>query len=276
VTSPPDRTGPLHGLLVADFSRVLAGPYATMLLADLGADVVKVESPDGDDTRGWVPPTREGVGTYYLSINRNKQSIALDLKDAEDVVLARELARRAEVFIQNFKPGGLMRYGLDYDTVSRDNPAIIYCSISGFGVGRRCSPARLRPAGAGHVRADEPDRLARRPGVPGRAALATHDYVKLFEMGAHNARSGRRHRVRPTEDDVPRAALGRDLRLCHVVDALLVQARQRAGLGAGRRGDADGPGPVDDHAELEELGHVGGERDIGDRERPRVDRPGRR
>ena len=107
--------GPLAGLLVADFSRVLAGPYATMLLADLGADVVKVESPDGDETRTWTPPDRDGVSTYYLGINRGKRSIALDLRDEADLALARELARRADVMIQNFKPGGLAKYGLDCD-----------------------------------------------------------------------------------------------------------------------------------------------------------------
>ncbi len=126
--------GPLAGLLVADFSRVLAGPYCTMLLADLGADVIKVESPGGDDTRAWMPPVAEdGVSTYYLSINRNKRSVALDLKDDGDRALARELARRADVFVQNFKPGGLTRFGLDYDSVSAVNPSVIYSSISGFG-----------------------------------------------------------------------------------------------------------------------------------------------
>ena len=127
------RPGPLAGLLVADFSRVLAGPYCTMLLADLGADVIKVESPAGDDTRGWVPPTRDGVATYYLAINRNKRSVALDLKDPGDRAAAAELARRADIMVQNFKPGGLVRYGLDYDAVRAANPAIIYASITGFG-----------------------------------------------------------------------------------------------------------------------------------------------
>jgi crotonobetainyl-CoA:carnitine CoA-transferase CaiB-like acyl-CoA transferase len=128
------RTGPLSGLLVADFSRVLAGPYCTMLLADLGADVIKVESPDGDDTRRWMPPvTSEGVSTYFLAINRNKRSVALDLRDEADLAAARELARRADVFVQNFKPGGLVKYGLDYDCVRGTNPAVIYASISGFG-----------------------------------------------------------------------------------------------------------------------------------------------
>jgi crotonobetainyl-CoA:carnitine CoA-transferase CaiB-like acyl-CoA transferase len=130
-------TGPLSGLLVADFSRVLAGPYATMLLADLGADVVKVESPAGDDTRAWTPPVRDGVSTYYLAVNRNKRSVALDLKDDDDVVLARELAARADVMIENFKPGGLTRFGLDYDAVAAANPGVVYASISGFGTTER-------------------------------------------------------------------------------------------------------------------------------------------
>lgn len=129
--------GPLAGLLVADFSRILAGPYATMLLADMGAEVVKVEGPGGDDTRTWQPPVRDGISTYYLGVNRNKRSVALDLEDPGDLALARELARRADVFIENFKPGGLARFGLDYDAVSAANPAVVYASISGFGSGPR-------------------------------------------------------------------------------------------------------------------------------------------
>ncbi|MGY1843629.1 CaiB/BaiF CoA transferase family protein [Modestobacter sp. SYSU DS0875] len=131
--SAAPRPGPLSGLLVADFSRILAGPYATMLLADLGAEVVKVEGPNGDDTRTWQPPVREGVSTYYLGVNRNKRSIALDLKDPADVAVARELARRADVVVENFKTGGLARFGLDYATVSATNPAVVYASITGFG-----------------------------------------------------------------------------------------------------------------------------------------------
>jgi crotonobetainyl-CoA:carnitine CoA-transferase CaiB-like acyl-CoA transferase len=127
--------GPLSGLLVADFSRILAGPYSTMLLADLGAEVVKVEGPGGDDTRTWQPPVRDGVSTYYLGVNRNKRSLALDLKDPADVALARELARRADVLVENFKPGGLGRFGLDYDSVAAVNPGVVYASISGFGSG---------------------------------------------------------------------------------------------------------------------------------------------
>ena len=126
-------TGPLTGLLVADFSRILAGPYATMLLADLGAEVVKVESPAGDDTRTWSPPVRDGRATYYLGVNRNKRSVAFDLKDDEDLKLAQELAGRADVLLENFRPGGLDRFGLGYDDVAARNPRIIYASISGFG-----------------------------------------------------------------------------------------------------------------------------------------------
>jgi crotonobetainyl-CoA:carnitine CoA-transferase CaiB-like acyl-CoA transferase len=134
------RAGPLDGILVADFSRVLAGPYATMLLADMGAEVVKVESPDGDETRTWTPPARDDVSTYYLGINRGKRSVALDLRDEGDAALARELAHRADVVIQNFKPGGLVKYGLDAASVRAANPRSVYASISGFG-----------PTGGAHV-----------------------------------------------------------------------------------------------------------------------------
>lgn len=131
----PRTTGPLAGVVVADFSRILAGPYATMLLADLGATVIKVEGPPlGDDTRTWTPPVSEdGTATYYLSINRNKRSIVLDLRDDADLALAHRLAARADVMIENFKPGGLARFGLDHTAVAAANPGIVYCSISGFG-----------------------------------------------------------------------------------------------------------------------------------------------
>ena len=125
--------GPLSGLLVADFSRVLAGPYATMLLADLGAEVIKVESPRGDDTRGWQPPTSDGMATYYLGVNRNKRSVVLDFANPEDAALARELARRADILVENFRPGSLARWALDYESVRSTNPGLIYASISGFG-----------------------------------------------------------------------------------------------------------------------------------------------
>jgi crotonobetainyl-CoA:carnitine CoA-transferase CaiB-like acyl-CoA transferase len=125
--------GPLHGLVVADFSRVLAGPYCTMLLADLGADVIKVESAAGDDTRHWVPPIRDDTGTYYLAINRNKRSIVLDLGDPDDLQVAHALSARADITISNFRPGGLRKFALDYESVRARNARSIYCSISGFG-----------------------------------------------------------------------------------------------------------------------------------------------
>ncbi|KIH99502.1 carnitine dehydratase [Streptomonospora alba] len=135
----PTGGGPLSGLLVADFSRILAGPYATMLLADLGAEVVKVEGPGGDDSRTWSPPTRGDQATYFLSVNRNKRSLSLDLSDPEDLEAARELTRRADVVIENFKPGGLKRFGLDYETVREANAGVVYASISGFGSGEGAS-----------------------------------------------------------------------------------------------------------------------------------------
>ena len=125
--------GPLDGLIVADLSRVLAGPYCSMLLADLGATVVKVESAAGDDTRTWMPPQRDGVSTYYLSINRNKRSVVLDFKNPDDVALVHELFRRADIVLENFKPGGLTPFHLDYETARDINPKLIYLSISGFG-----------------------------------------------------------------------------------------------------------------------------------------------
>lgn len=124
---------PLEGLLVADYSRVLAGPYCSMLLADMGATVIKVEGPAGDDTRTWVPPTKDGVATYYMSINRNKKSIVLDYSKAEDRELAVELARRADIALENMKPGGMAKFGLDYESLAKVNPRLIYLSISGFG-----------------------------------------------------------------------------------------------------------------------------------------------
>ncbi len=129
--------GALDGLVVADFSRVLAGPYATMLLGDLGAEVVKVERPDaGDDTRHWGPPyAADGQATYFASVNRNKRSFALDLMTSDGLAQARALAARADIMVENFKPGTLDRMGLGYDEVSRGNPGLVLCSISGFGSG---------------------------------------------------------------------------------------------------------------------------------------------
>ena len=126
--------GPLTGLVVADFSRVLAGPYATMLLGDLGATVVKVERPEhGDDTRAWGPPYAHGQSTYFQAVNRNKHSVVLDLGDEADRELALRLCEQADVVIENFRPGTVERLGIGHDDVHRRNPAVVYCSITGFG-----------------------------------------------------------------------------------------------------------------------------------------------
>jgi len=127
--------GALAGIVVADFSRVLAGPYATMLLGDLGARVIKVERPGaGDDTRAWGPPwASDGQSTYFHSVNRNKESLALDLGLPEDLAIARNLALRADILIENFKPGTMHRYGLGYEELRSINPKLIWCSITGFG-----------------------------------------------------------------------------------------------------------------------------------------------
>lgn len=125
--------GPLDGLIVVDLSRVLAGPYSTMLLADMGATVIKVESPGGDDTRAWTPPEHEGTSTYYLSINRNKQSIVLDFRNPDDIAVVHDLFAEADIVVENFKVGGLTKFGLDYESAAAINPALIYLSISGYG-----------------------------------------------------------------------------------------------------------------------------------------------
>jgi crotonobetainyl-CoA:carnitine CoA-transferase CaiB-like acyl-CoA transferase len=124
----------LEGLLVADLSRVLAGPLVGMTLGDLGADVIKVESPGGDDTRTWKPPVdSSGAATYFHAANRNKRSLVLDFKDPGDLELARRLCERSDVVIGNFRPGTLERYGLGYEQVAAHNPGVVYCEISGFG-----------------------------------------------------------------------------------------------------------------------------------------------
>src|SRR4051794_19903544 len=135
------RMPPLDGLRVLDLSRVLAGPYCTMVLADLGADVVKIERPGaGDETRGWGPPYAGGESAYYLSVNRGKRSCAIDLSTDEGRRLALELCARADVVIENFKTGTAERLGLDRASVAERNPSVVYCSITGFG-------SRRTPAG---------------------------------------------------------------------------------------------------------------------------------
>ncbi|GAB3447020.1 CoA transferase [Streptomonospora sediminis] len=125
---------PLEGVRVADLSRVLAGPYATMLLADMGADVIKIEHPGrGDDTRAWGPPWAGGEAGYFLSVNRGKRSLAVDLKDPEGLAAVQDICAGADVVVQNFRPGVAERLGLGHADVGARNPAGVYCSISGFG-----------------------------------------------------------------------------------------------------------------------------------------------
>jgi len=133
---PEDRSLPLEGIRVVDFSRVLAGPLCTMILGDLGADVVKVERPgSGDDTRAWGPPFLADDAAYFLSLNRNKRSIAIDLQTDDGRGLARALALRADVVIENFRPGLMTRFGLDHDELAIDNPRLVSCSLTAFGEG---------------------------------------------------------------------------------------------------------------------------------------------
>ncbi|WP_026919522.1 CaiB/BaiF CoA transferase family protein [Gordonia shandongensis] len=126
--------GALDDLLIVDFGRVLAGPYATMLLADLGARVVKIERPGaGDDTRAWGPPYADGQATYFQAANRNKESVAIDLRDPQGLAAARDLVSRADVVVENFLPGVMDRLGLGYDALTEVNPGVVFCSITGFG-----------------------------------------------------------------------------------------------------------------------------------------------
>jgi crotonobetainyl-CoA:carnitine CoA-transferase CaiB-like acyl-CoA transferase len=129
----PPTSGPLRGVRVLDLSRVLAGPYCAMMLADLGADVIKVERPDGGDiTRAWGPPWTGGEATYYMAANRGKRSIAIDLRDPDGLAIARRLAGTCQVVIENFIPGGAERMGLGFEALRAGNPGLVYCSISGY------------------------------------------------------------------------------------------------------------------------------------------------
>jgi formyl-CoA transferase len=128
------NSGPLYGIRVLDLTRVLAGPYCTMFLGDLGAEVVKIEEPGvGDDTRGWGPPFAGGESAYFLCVNRNKKSVTVDLKSKQGVWLVRRLAERADVLIENFRPGTMERLGLSEKDLRPANPRLIYASLSGFG-----------------------------------------------------------------------------------------------------------------------------------------------
>src|SRR5690625_4608016 len=126
-------SGALSGIKILDLSRVLAGPYCTMILGDLGAEVIKVESPHGDDTRKWGPPFKNDVSAYYLCANRNKKSMTINLKSEEGNAQIKELEKEADVVINNIKVGTMERFGIDYETLSKINEKIIYSPITGFG-----------------------------------------------------------------------------------------------------------------------------------------------
>lgn len=131
---PGESAGPLEGVRVLDFTRVLAGPYCTMMLGDYGADVIKIERPGfGDDTRGWAPPFVGGESVYFLTINRNKRSVAIDLRTSAGRELALDLARASDVVVENFRPGTMQKLGLSYEDIKPVSPGVVYCSMSGFG-----------------------------------------------------------------------------------------------------------------------------------------------
>jgi crotonobetainyl-CoA:carnitine CoA-transferase CaiB-like acyl-CoA transferase len=170
-------SGALDGIVVADFSRVLAGPYATMLLGDLGAEVIKVERPGhGDDTRSWGPPyTGAGMSTYFAGVNRNKSVRAIDLGSDVGRAQARDLALSADVLVENFKPGALESMGLGYGSLASERPGLIYCSITGFGAGAgRDLPGYdlLVQAMGGLMSITGPA-----PGVPTKAGVALVDVI---------------------------------------------------------------------------------------------------
>ncbi len=167
--------GALDGIRVVDLSRVLAGPLVAMTLGDLGADVVKVESPLGDDTRRWKPPAdAQGRASYHHTANRNKRSVALDLKRPADLELARRLCGRADVVVSNFLPGTLARYGLDHATVAEENPGVVHCEIRGFGEGAGAALPGYDPlvqALSGLMSVTGP------PGEPSKTGVAVTDVV---------------------------------------------------------------------------------------------------
>lgn len=133
---------PLKGVIVVDLSRILAGPYCTMVLGDLGAEILKVEPPHGDDARGWGPPFVAGESTYFLAVNRNKKSLTVNLKDPRGAELLHQLIVRADVLVENFRPGTLERLGFGYSRLEKEHPSLVYCSISGYG---HTGPWRERP-----------------------------------------------------------------------------------------------------------------------------------
>jgi crotonobetainyl-CoA:carnitine CoA-transferase CaiB-like acyl-CoA transferase len=168
---------PLAGLTVIDLTRVLSGPYCTMLLADMGARVIKIEQPGrGDDTRAWGPPFVDGESAYFLSINRNKESLTLDLKHAAGRQILERLLDRADVVVENFRPGTMQRFGFGYDTVAARWPRVVYCSISGFG---QTGPRRSQPGYDAVVQAEGGlmSITGEADGAPFRLGVAISDIV---------------------------------------------------------------------------------------------------
>jgi formyl-CoA transferase/CoA:oxalate CoA-transferase len=175
--SGQEAKGPLEGITVLDLTRVLSGPYCTMMLADLGARVIKVEQPGrGDDTRAWGPPFSGSESAYFLSINRNKESVTINLKDERGRELVMRLLERADILIENFRPGAMARLGLDYDRLSARWPRLVYCSISGFG---QAGPRRDEPGYDAVVQAEGGLMSITGPGdgAPYRLGVAVADIV---------------------------------------------------------------------------------------------------
>jgi crotonobetainyl-CoA:carnitine CoA-transferase CaiB-like acyl-CoA transferase len=183
----------LSGLRVLELARVLAGPWVGQTLADLGADVIKVESPAGDETRGWGPPfADDGAAAYFHACNRGKRSLALDFADAGDRMLAQRLAAEADVVVENFKLGGLARFGLDYPSVAAANPRVVYASITGFGQDGPLAPRAgydfiIQAMGGIMDLTGEPDGAPQKPGVA-HADLFTGLYATIAVLAALNAR----------------------------------------------------------------------------------------
>lgn len=224
-------SGPLDGLLVADFSRVLAGPLATATLADLGAEVIKVERPGtGDDTRHWGPPWSVDSSSYFEAANRSKKSIALDLADPADLAVARELAARCDVLVENFRTGTLERHGLGYDAVAALNPGVVYTSITGFGSREGAELAGydfLVQAVGGLMSVTGP------PGEPTKVGVALVDVLTskdavvgiLAALRARDQRGGRGQRV---EVNLLSSLLGS---LANQASAFLVTGEAPAAMG---------------------------------------------
>ncbi|GGU94891.1 CoA transferase [Streptomyces litmocidini] len=220
----PPTGGALSGIVVADFGRVLAGPYMTMLLADLGADVIKIERPgSGDDTRAWGPPFAAGEATYFLGVNRNKRSVSLDLTDPEDLAAARAIVDRADVLVENFRPGTMEKLGLGYEELRAGNPGLVYCSVTGFGTaeGARLPGYDLLVQAMGGLMSvtGEPD------GRGTKAGVALVDVVTGLHAGL-GVLAALRHRERTGEGQRVEVSL-----LGSLLSALTNQAAAHLGAG---------------------------------------------